>query len=560
MNRINTQSLLTLGMALTSDRKTMERRVRGVFARRKSARGVLILSIVLVLALGFAAFTTACQPGQSSVSSGNAPLVSGGDAIVSGGNALASSGNALASGGNASEVSANHTKENAMEILKNDLERARMFPAPRTESVVHNERGKWEIMKSPDDAQRLTAANRFLEIANELFTKAYTPSDLTATYYTDQTGFRADVWRFDSGDGVLSGAVTAKDLAFLSADCLSEPADALHPSKQDGGKLDISARVARIATLFGTTAGEPDGRAGYSTENPTAGWMIKNEAIFSLGDGRFCSVSVFGDENLTPTTVCVFPDEDCANESVYWRADLEYVDGTTQQLYPQNFVKGEPGAEDMPVAQAYDFFYKLFDAAGYIYAAAGEKPKEPNATFYIDQSGARENYWHIEGDGVSLDLTSKTGRMLNLSAASLLGSKMGLGEIPYEKMGEKEYVEATQKLFVALFGKDAVKSVETNAVYDYHYCTVDPVMSDGIMYEIMYQDGLIVEADSYYKIDPNTWTSVPEWLTKWTTVDPTTGEISIQGFENGTWKIVPNWLADWVYVNNETGEIFAKEW
>ena len=64
MTNHTTDQLLTLGMALISDRKTMERRVRGVFARRRSARGVLVLSIVLVLALGFAAFTTACQPGQ----------------------------------------------------------------------------------------------------------------------------------------------------------------------------------------------------------------------------------------------------------------------------------------------------------------------------------------------------------------------------------------------------------------------------------------------------------------------------------------------------------------
>jgi len=85
-------------------------------------------------------------------------------------------------------------------------------------------------------------------------------------------------------------------------------------------------------------------------------------------------------------------------------------------------------------------------------------------------------------------------------------------------------------------------------------------MADGTQYEIMYQDGLILEAGSYFKIDPNTWPSVPEWLQEWTKVDEATGEITITGFENGTWKIVPNWLADWVYKNNETGEIFAKEW
>jgi len=60
----STDQLLTLGMALTTDRRAMERRVRGVFARKRSAKGALALSAVLALALGFAAFTTACQPGQ----------------------------------------------------------------------------------------------------------------------------------------------------------------------------------------------------------------------------------------------------------------------------------------------------------------------------------------------------------------------------------------------------------------------------------------------------------------------------------------------------------------
>ena len=57
----STDQLLTLGMALTTDKRAMERRVRGVFARKRSAKGVLVLSALLVLALGFAAFTTACQ-------------------------------------------------------------------------------------------------------------------------------------------------------------------------------------------------------------------------------------------------------------------------------------------------------------------------------------------------------------------------------------------------------------------------------------------------------------------------------------------------------------------
>ena len=67
MKRHSTDQLLTLGMALTTDKKAMERRVRGVFARKTSAKSVIALSLVLALALGFAAFTTACQPGQGAV-------------------------------------------------------------------------------------------------------------------------------------------------------------------------------------------------------------------------------------------------------------------------------------------------------------------------------------------------------------------------------------------------------------------------------------------------------------------------------------------------------------
>ena len=67
MKSRSTDQLLTLGMALTTDKKTMERRVRGVFARKKSAKSALALSALLALALGFAAFTTACQPGKSAL-------------------------------------------------------------------------------------------------------------------------------------------------------------------------------------------------------------------------------------------------------------------------------------------------------------------------------------------------------------------------------------------------------------------------------------------------------------------------------------------------------------
>ncbi|MEA5047162.1 MAG: DUF6034 family protein [Eubacteriales bacterium] len=59
-----TDRLVTLGMALTADKRAMERRVRGVFARKKSAKATLALALALTLALTAGGFTTACQPGE----------------------------------------------------------------------------------------------------------------------------------------------------------------------------------------------------------------------------------------------------------------------------------------------------------------------------------------------------------------------------------------------------------------------------------------------------------------------------------------------------------------
>lgn len=57
-----TQELISLGMALHGDKDTMETRIRGIFSRRRSTGAASIAAMVLVFALVFACFTTACQP------------------------------------------------------------------------------------------------------------------------------------------------------------------------------------------------------------------------------------------------------------------------------------------------------------------------------------------------------------------------------------------------------------------------------------------------------------------------------------------------------------------
>ncbi|GEM_PF-1745667 len=567
MKTRTTDQLLTLGMALTTDRRTMERRVRGVFARKKSAKGVLILSFVLALVLGFGAFTTACQPGQ--------PIASGSDALASDGKALASGGDTVASGENDTadedaEATEEYTKEKALDWLEFSLNEARKFPAPRMEDIVFTERGTWDVQQKVDASQQVIAVNRFLEIANAIFEKSYTKEDMVTTYYIDKSGFRSDLWRFDSTDGVLSGALDANNLALISADCLNVPGDMLHPSLTDiaqnlvradyWGSLDPTSAAARVAEILGGTAQDLRGFGGRGRDNATAGWMIQVDVLFQLGDGRYCSVRVFADETLTPTSVCVFPDFDCAEDSVFWRADIESDPDVVQLYSPQDFREGEPTDEDMSREEAIAFFDKLIEVAGSTNVASGEKPPEPTTEFYKDFSGTRENYWRIEGSGIILELTSKSGRMLSLSSDGSLGTKLGLSNIPSKQLKEQDFQVATEALYTALFGKDAVELSSLCYKSGMHEYMIDIFMKDGTLHEVKFYKGMIVNAVSFFKIDPNTWESIPEWLEKWTYVYERTGEVSITGFENGSEKIVPKWIADWVYLNKETGEVFASEW
>ena len=532
MKKLSTDHLLTLGMALYGDKSAMERRVRGVFARRKSPNGVRALALILCLMLGVGCFTTAC-------SAGSAPAASAGDAAVSGGDALVSGGDALASDGNAAEDSV-YTKEMALRSLASELTLQRQYMAPRVGNAVKDELGSWIVGENVSAADTSAATTAFLTLANRLFNTQYTEDDMIATLYLDETGNRSDLWRIDSSDGVLCGALEAGTLKLISADCATEPSDTLHESLQDrdtssewyawGEDLDLSDAVGRIAGILGDEAGTAVVHSGVSRRVLTNGWDVRPEFYFPLGDGTYCLASVFGDENLTLTAVGICEDEACAIESVFWRADLLWEDEITVMKDPQDFRPGEPGADDMTKEEALAFYRTLVDTAGIVPGTDAAVAGEPETQFYIDYSGARENYWHVEGAYASFDLTSQTGRMLNMTSDGKLGSALGLTGIAYEDMGNQTYLDATEALFNALFGEGSVVKVELNAVYDDHYCTTDPIMADGTSYEIQFGDGLIIGVTAFAALDET-------------------------GFGAD-----PNWAADWIYVNTETGEEIHMQW
>jgi len=67
MKHLTTDKLLSLGMALHADKRTMEHRVRSIFARRHSAWFASIAAVMLCGAIGVLGFTTACQPAEETI-------------------------------------------------------------------------------------------------------------------------------------------------------------------------------------------------------------------------------------------------------------------------------------------------------------------------------------------------------------------------------------------------------------------------------------------------------------------------------------------------------------
>ena len=411
----------------------------------------------------------------------------------------------------------------------------RKYPAPAVGNYLRYERGDWAYTDPPEayEAERESALASFLSTANVLFDLRYGPKDARITFCRDNTRHRADLWRIETGDGVLAGAVEAGSLHFLSADCAVQPADALHESYAAAGDapglFNADVRIRRAAAALHARVSKYDSAGGAARSNAGAnhGWSVTNDYLVTLTDGRVCWMTVYGDADLTLECIGVFPDAACAEEQVYWRADLEWGD-TIALVSPQDFEEGAPGDSDRPAQEALAFYDR------FVQAANGLQPGEyaaPALTFYVDRSGVRDNYWHIDGEYLACDLTNR-GHMLNALCNAQnggVGAALSLTQIPYERMGEDAYIDATWTLFQALFGNDAVKLVKNNAVVDGHICTMHVLMNDGTAYEMGFYDGQIRDCQFFSMTEKR-------------------------------WGTRPNWDADWLYKNTETGETFYQEW
>jgi hypothetical protein len=149
--------------------------------------------------------------------------------------------------------------------------------------------------------------------------------------------------------------------------------------------------------------------------------------------------------------------------------------------------------------------------------------------YYRDDSCYRENYYHIQDTFVIMDIAAKSGYIVRADCSKLYNQQdpaMDLRSIDYDHMGGEEYIAYVRNIAEQTWGKENVKSVDVNAVYDGNYCTIDPYMTDGRWYEFFFEGGMLTEIQHF-----------------------ATERSGIMG-----------WGADSLYVNTVTGEKFSLEW
>lgn len=372
-----------------------------------------------------------------------------------------------------------------------------------------------------DDAELARQAAK--EYTEMLFGKSY--EELTGhsteaanvILFTDKAGDRDTFLRVTDPEGVYLLTVRQKDWKLLCADLLTYP---------ETVTLDREKDALRLAETLGY-------HAAVIYRNNNGGWLYEGVYELTTDTDECIAVSYCGDQLWQ---FAVYPNRDAMLECEYFLADIQ-LDYETP-AYPKNFVKAEAPAfgEDQMVndRRITSLLYRLYNQLS---GEEAKKQKDFIATFYRDNSGAREDCWVITGEGFEMTVSAYSRDVIRLDCAIPCKDLLA---IPYDDMGGAEYEAVArligENLFAALgtYGGDthgkAVKRVDVNAVADGHYCTMDVWLEDGTVYELGFKDGVLTYAE-HYANDMFFWV----------------------GINTG-------WVADTVYVNAATGKKYVPEY
>lgn len=336
--------------------------------------------------------------------------------------------------------------------------------------------------------------------------------DKEVAFYRDKLGYRPNIVQVSLNGGEYLCTMCMDDLSLVNID------RAITPSGLSCAPVELANMLAEM--FGGTTSSIPLLKASTSTDYSNAAYGVV------LADGRCLGFNMINGE-LCAVGV-MYPDESALWEVPYFGADI-------RQTYPivtkanerASFVVGEPSEGDMSRADA-EMLYRTF-----LRWAAGDPANDSRAkteyTFYVDETGLYESYWHIEGDEAIMDLAAVSGAIISLQCGNLYNDDAGenLTKVAYEDMGGEEYERYVHIIAVRLFGEERVADVSVNAVADDHYCTMLLTLTDDSLYEFFFTDGKLTKVE--YTFDK-------------------------QYYGCGT-----GWPQDMQYVNTLTGETFYRE-
>lgn len=391
---------------------------------------------------------------------------------------------------NSSSAAGSFSTQTLQKLVQDRVFRRNSTIIPSLDTPIIYEADTWEkIVPADNDGLKTTAFEKSVKYVKDLF-DVEMKADYTFSYYTDSAELRGDFMKVASSDGTIVCTLAADTLDLINIDYAIDPdtlpaLESWMTTKASAPSAEILAIADKVAAVFKTavsTARWSDSGGNGEFESRTYDVVMKN--------GMYIKFAILNGELYA---VGVYPTEACMNEGVYFKADIQRDISVVHLVSPQDFRKGDPGTGDMTKDEARQIYLQFLNLAN----GAASYPDPAVMTFYIDHSGKRENYWHIEGDKLTMDISSKSKWLISLTCTGLYNPDNDLTKIEYPYSGGLEYKIYVRDIISSLYGTSVVK-VGPNAVSDGHYCTYDAWMDDGTCYEFFFKDGRLMEVRYFF--------------------------------------------------------------
>ncbi len=413
---------------------------------------------------------------------------------------------------------------NDVSRLTQEVSRRRNYAIPiRTSKHIPDNLMLWDIRDAnaaESEAVRKTAEEIVQKLYGQSFLEltGYTAEQSFVKVYEDRTNDHDRLLRLTAPGDLLILVVRASDMKLLCLDLLVYPEEAL-----------LEYRTAAIKAAE---------QLGYQTkffyEEDRDRPVVQAEIQLVTETDECIAVSFCGDRI---TQFAVYPTKEAMQDCEYFLADMQY--DSFEKAYPESFVEEEPPKLDFSEMTNPDKIFATLSRTYRTLSGVGDLDTDQmTATFLRDGSGGREDCWKITGGGFEIVISAYSRQLISFKGSIPCKDIL---DVEYEAMGGEAYEKVTSEiartLIVNLGSGGAqdkvVKEIDVNAVYDFHYCTMDIVLTDGTWYECYFADGVLKEI----------WHFADE-------------RIFMEGPNTG-------WVADAVYINSHTGRTFIpgyRDW